>query len=127
MIASPWTLRVGMVFSNVIAFFIIVTTAAVLNAGGVTNIRSAAEAAGALRPLAGDLTFVMFALGIVGAGLLAVPVLAGSAAYCVAEAFGWPVTLEARARTPSGFTASLRPPPWWDWRWGIRRSTLSKC
>ena len=95
--------KVGMVFSNVIAFFIILTTAAVLNAGGVTNIRSAAEAAGALRPLAGDLTFVMFALGIVGTGLLAVPVLAGSAAYCVAEALGWPATLEAKAPDAVGF------------------------
>lgn len=94
---------VGMVFSNVIAFFIIVTTAAVLNAGGVTNIRSAAQAAEALRPLAGNLTFVLFALGIVGTGLLAVPVLAGSAAYCVAEAFGWPATLEAKAPDAVGF------------------------
>jgi Mn2+/Fe2+ NRAMP family transporter len=56
--------------------------------GGVTNIHSAADAAEALRPLAGDLTFVLFALGIVGTGLLAVPVLAGSAAYGVSEAFG---------------------------------------
>jgi hypothetical protein len=92
-----------MAFSNIIAFFIILTTAAVLNAGGVTNIHSAAEAAEALRPLAGELTFVMFALGIVGTGLLAVPVLAGSAAYCVAEAFGWPATLEAKAPDAVGF------------------------
>jgi natural resistance-associated macrophage protein len=94
---------VGMVFSNLIAFFIILTTAAVLHANGVTNIRSAAEAAEALRPLAGDLTFVLFALGIIGTGLLAVPVLAGSAAYCVAEAFGWPATLEAKAPDAVGF------------------------
>jgi Mn2+/Fe2+ NRAMP family transporter len=94
---------VGMAFSNIIAFFIILTTAAVLNAGGVTNIRSAAEADEALRPLAGDLTFVLFALGIVGTGLLAVPVLAGSAAYCVSEAFGWPATLEAKAPDAVGF------------------------
>ena len=92
-----------MAFSNIIAFFIILTTAAVLNAGGVTNIHSAAEAAEALRPLAGDLTFVLFALGIVGTGLLAVPVLAGSAAYGVAEAFGWPATLEAKAPDAVGF------------------------
>jgi hypothetical protein len=91
------------VFSNIIAFFIILTTAAVLNAGGVTNIHSAAEAAEALRPLAGDLTFVLFALGIIGTGLLAVPVLAGSAAYGVAEAFGWPATLEAKAPDAVGF------------------------
>ena len=94
---------VGMAFSNTIAFFIILTTAAVLNAGGVTNIHSAAEAAEALRPLAGDLTFVLFALGIVGTGLLAVPVLAGSAAYGVSEAFGWPATLEAKAPDAVGF------------------------
>src|SRR6202161_3763486 len=98
---------VGMAFSNIIAFFIILTTAAVLNAGGVTNIRSAAEAAEALRPLAGDLTFVMFALGIVGTGLLAVPVLAGSAAYCVAEEFGWPATLEAKAPAAGGVSGII--------------------
>jgi Mn2+/Fe2+ NRAMP family transporter len=94
---------VGMAFSNIIAFFIILTTAAVLNAGGVTDIHSAAEAAEALRPLAGDLTFVLFALGIIGTGLLAVPVLAGSAAYGVSEALGWPATLEAKAPDAVGF------------------------
>jgi NRAMP (natural resistance-associated macrophage protein)-like metal ion transporter len=94
---------VGMVFSNAIAFFIILTTAAVLNAGGVVDIQSAAQAAEALRPLAGDLTFALFALGIIGTGLLAVPVLAGSAAYCVSEAFGWPATLEAKAPDAVGF------------------------
>src|ERR1700693_13560 len=94
---------VGMIFSNAIAFFIILTTAAVLNAGGVTDIQSAAQAAEALRPLAGDLTFVLFALGIIGTGLLAVPVLAGSAAYGVSEALGWPATLEAKAPDAVGF------------------------
>ena len=94
---------VGMIFSNIIAFFIILTTAAVLNAGGVVDIQSAAQAAEALRPLAGDLTFALFALGIIGTGLLAVPVLAGSAAYCVSEAFGWPATLEAKAPDAVGF------------------------
>jgi NRAMP (natural resistance-associated macrophage protein)-like metal ion transporter len=94
---------VGMIFSNAIAFFIIVTTAAVLNAGGITNIQTAAQAAEALRPLAGELTFLLFALGIVGTGLLAIPVLAGSAAYGVAEAFGWPATLEAKAPDAVGF------------------------
>jgi NRAMP (natural resistance-associated macrophage protein)-like metal ion transporter len=88
---------VGMIFSNSIAFFIILTTAAVLNANGVTNIQTAAQAAEALRPLAGELTFSLFALGIIGTGLLAIPVLAGSAAYGVAEAFGWPASLEAKA------------------------------
>jgi NRAMP (natural resistance-associated macrophage protein)-like metal ion transporter len=94
---------VGMVISNLIAFFIVLTTAAVLNANNVTNIQSAAQAAEALRPLAGDLTFMLFALGIIGTGLLAIPVLAGSAAYCVAETFGWPATLEAKAPNAVGF------------------------
>jgi len=88
---------VGMILSNTIAFFIILTTASVLNANGVTNIDSATEAAEALRPLAGDFTFALFALGIIGTGLLAIPVLAGSAAYAVSEAFGWRATLEAKA------------------------------
>ena len=94
---------VGMIFSNVIAFFIILTTAAVLNAHGITNINSATQAAEALRPLAGDFTFLLFALGIIGTGMLAIPVLAGSAAYGVSEAFGWPATLEAKAPDAVGF------------------------
>jgi NRAMP (natural resistance-associated macrophage protein)-like metal ion transporter len=94
---------IGMILSNIIAFFIILTTASVLNANGVTNINSASEAANALRPLAGDFTFLLFALGIIGTGLLAVPVLAGSAAYGVAETFGWPATLEAKAPDAVGF------------------------
>src|SRR5450755_4765325 len=94
---------VGMFFSNAIAFFIILTTAAVLNAHGVTNINSASQAAEALRPLAGDLTFLLFALGIIGTGLLAIPVLAGSAAYGVSEAFGWHATLEAKVPDAVGF------------------------
>jgi NRAMP (natural resistance-associated macrophage protein)-like metal ion transporter len=93
----------GMFFSNAIAFFIILTTAAVLNAHGVTKINSATEAAEALRPLAGNFTFLLFALGIIGTGLLAIPVLAGSAAYGVAEAFGWHATLEAEAPDAIGF------------------------
>src|SRR5437764_7970284 len=94
---------VGMIFSNVIAFSIILTTAAVLNAHGVTNINSATQAAEALRPLAGDFTFILFALGIIGKGLLAISVLAGAAAYGVAEAFGWEATLEAKAPDAVGF------------------------
>ncbi len=93
----------GMILSNVIAYFIILTTAATLNAHGITDIHTAAEAAEALRPLAGDLSFLLFALGIIGTGLLAVPVLAGSAAYGVAEAFGWRSTLEARPSRAVGF------------------------
>jgi NRAMP (natural resistance-associated macrophage protein)-like metal ion transporter len=94
---------VGMTFSNLIAFSIILTTASVLNAGGVTNINSATQAAEALRPLAGSFTFFLFSLGIIGTGMLAIPVLAGSAAYGVSEAFGWPATLEARAPDAVGF------------------------
>jgi NRAMP (natural resistance-associated macrophage protein)-like metal ion transporter len=94
---------VGMIFSNAIAFFIILTTASVLNAHGITNINSATQAAEALRPLAGDATFALFAIGIIGTGLLAIPVLAGSAAYGVSEVFGWPATLEAKAPDAVGF------------------------
>jgi Mn2+/Fe2+ NRAMP family transporter len=94
---------VGMLLSNTIAFFIILTTASVLNANGVTNINSATEAANALRPLAGDFTFLLFALGIIGTGMLAIPVLAGSAAYGVAEVFGWHATLEAKLPDAVGF------------------------
>ena len=93
----------GMLLSNTVAFFIILTTAAVLNANGNTNINSATEAAEALRPLAGDFTFALFALGIIGTGLLAIPVLAGSAAYGVAEIFGWRATLEAKPDEAVGF------------------------
>lgn len=94
---------IGMFLSNGVAFFIILTTAAVLNANGITNIGSATEAAEALRPLAGGFTFVLFALGIIGTGMLAIPVLAGSAAYGVAEVFGWRATLEAKPPDAVGF------------------------
>jgi NRAMP (natural resistance-associated macrophage protein)-like metal ion transporter len=94
---------VGMVLSNVIAFFIIVTTGATLHAHGITHIGTAQQAAQALRPLAGPLAFLLFALGIVGTGLLAVPVLAGSAGYAVAECFGWEGSLELPARGAPGF------------------------
>jgi Mn2+/Fe2+ NRAMP family transporter len=87
---------VGMFFSNAIAFFIMVLGAVVLYASGVHDVRSAAQAAQALRPLAGDFAFALFAGGIIATGLLAVPVLASSAAYAVAEAFGWPEGLERR-------------------------------
>jgi Mn2+/Fe2+ NRAMP family transporter len=87
---------IGMTFSNLIAFFIILSTAATLHAAGVTDIQTSAQAAEALRPLAGDLTFFLFSLGIIGTGLLAVPVLAGSAAYAVAEAAGWRGSLNLR-------------------------------
>jgi len=94
---------VGMGLSNVIAFFIILTTATVLHTHGATNINSATQAAEALRPLAGNFTFVLFALGIIGTGMLAIPVLAGSAAYGVSEVFGWRATLEAKPDEATGF------------------------
>jgi Mn2+/Fe2+ NRAMP family transporter len=87
---------VGMGFSNLIAFFIMLSTAASLHQSGVTDIQTSAQAAEALRPLAGDFTFLLFSLGIIGTGLLAVPVLAGSAAYAVAEAVGWHGSLSLR-------------------------------
>ncbi len=80
---------VGMGFSHFTALSIVVATAATLNAHGVTDITSAAQAANALRPIAGDMAFALFAIGLIGTGLLAVPVLAGSAAYAVSETFGW--------------------------------------
>ncbi len=80
---------IGMGFSNLVAFFIIVTTAVTLNAKGVTNIETSAQAAAALRPIAGEFAFLLFSLGIIGTGLLAIPVLAGSAAYAVAGTFRW--------------------------------------
>jgi Mn2+/Fe2+ NRAMP family transporter len=79
----------GMGFSNLVAFFIMLTTAVTLGAHGITDIQSSAQAAQALRPVAGEFAFILFALGIIGTGMLAVPVLAGSAAYAVTESFRW--------------------------------------
>ncbi|RAK61641.1 divalent metal cation transporter [Phenylobacterium hankyongense] len=93
----------GMGLSNLVALFIILTTAATLHAHGVTNIQTSAQAAEALRPIAGQMTFLLFALGIVGTGLLAVPVLAGSAAYAVGEAFGWHVGLARKPHRAKAF------------------------
>ena len=80
---------IGMFVSNLVTFFIIITASSTLAAKGITEITSAAQVAESLRPLAGNFASLLFALGIVGTGLLAVPVLAGSAAYAIAEAFGW--------------------------------------
>jgi Mn2+/Fe2+ NRAMP family transporter len=98
---------VGMVFSNAVAFFVMLTAALVLHAHGTTDIQSAAQAATALRPLAGDFAFVLFSTGIIATGLLAVPVLASSGAYAVAEAFGWPDGLERTWREAKGFYAII--------------------
>jgi NRAMP (natural resistance-associated macrophage protein)-like metal ion transporter len=87
---------VGMIFSNLVAIFIVWAAAATLHANGVTSIDTASQAAEALRPVAGRFAFLLFALGIIGTGLLAVPVLAGSAAYAVSEMVGRPASLDSR-------------------------------
>ncbi len=93
---------VGMFFSNIVAVFIVITTAATLHAHGITDIQTSSQAAQALRPIAGPFVFLVFALGIIGTGLLAVPVLAGSAAFAVGEAFGWHVGLALKlGRAPT--------------------------
>jgi NRAMP (natural resistance-associated macrophage protein)-like metal ion transporter len=98
---------IGMAISNVIAFFIILDTAASLHLHGMTEIQSATQAAEALRPLAGQLSFLLFSLGIVGTGLLAVPILAGSAAYALAEALKWPTGLDRPLDKAWGFYGIL--------------------
>ncbi len=98
---------VGMVFSNVIAICIVIATAVTLNEHGVTNIQTSAQAAEALRPVAGEFAFVLFALGIVGTGLLAVPVLSGSAAYAVSEVLGWKSGLSHDFHEARGFYAII--------------------
>lgn len=86
----------GMVLSNLIMFFIILTTAATLHRAGVTDITSAAQAAAALKPLTSNFAFLLFSLGIIGTGLIGVPILAGSASFAMAEVFGWKEGLEKR-------------------------------
>jgi Mn2+/Fe2+ NRAMP family transporter len=98
---------VGMGFSNLVALSILVTTAATLNVHGVTDIQTSAQAAEALRPIAGQFAALIFTLGIVGTGLLAVPVLAGSAAYAVGEARQWPMGLARRPKEAQAFYAAL--------------------
>ena len=97
----------GMIFSNVIALCIVVATAVTLNMHGITNIQTSSQAAEALRPVAGEFAFAIFALGIIGTGLLAVPVLAGSAAYAVSEAFGWKSGLSRGFHEARGFYAII--------------------
>jgi NRAMP (natural resistance-associated macrophage protein)-like metal ion transporter len=98
---------IGMGFSNLVALFIIISTAATLHAAGVTDIQTSAQAAEALRPLAGNSAFLLFSLGIIGTGLLAVPVLAGSAAYAVAEAFEWRSGLDLKLLEAREFYAII--------------------
>ena len=98
---------IGMGISNLIAFFIILTSAVTLHAHGKTDIQSATQAAEALRPVAGDFAFALFTVGIIGTGLLAVPVLAGSAAYAVSGVFGWSASLERQALQAKRFYGVL--------------------
>jgi NRAMP (natural resistance-associated macrophage protein)-like metal ion transporter len=94
---------IGMGFSNLVAFFIMLTAAVTLHLHGITDIQTSTQAAQALRPLAGDFAFALFSAGIVGTGLLAVPILAGSAAYAVAEAFKWRIGLGLQLLQARGF------------------------
>lgn len=93
----------GMLVSNLVMFFIIATCAATLYASGITNIATAADAAAALRPLAGDFAFYLFAIGIIGTGLIAIPVLAASASYAISESFGWKTGLNRKLKQASSF------------------------
>jgi NRAMP (natural resistance-associated macrophage protein)-like metal ion transporter len=97
----------GMAYSNLVSFFIIVSTAATLHAHGVTNIETSSQAAEALRPIAGVFTFALFAGGIIGIGLLAVPVLAGAGAYAVGEALQWTTGLDRKPRDAAAFYATI--------------------
>jgi len=97
----------GMGFSNLIALFIIISCAATLHRNGITDIATSAQAAEALRPLAGDAAFLLFSLGIIGTGMLAVPVLAGSAAYAVAETFEWKTGLDLKLLEAREFYAII--------------------
>ncbi|WP_332860244.1 divalent metal cation transporter [Janthinobacterium svalbardensis] len=98
---------IGMGFSNLVAFFIMLTTAVTLGAQGITHIDTSAQAASALRPIAGEFAFALFSLGIIGTGLLAIPVLAGSAAYAMAGAFHWKNSLELAPKAAKKFYAII--------------------
>jgi NRAMP (natural resistance-associated macrophage protein)-like metal ion transporter len=98
---------IGMAFSNAVALAIMITTAATLHGAGITDIDSSSQAAEALRPVAGPFAFALFALGIIGTGLLAVPVLAGSAAYALGEARKWPIGLARKPKNAKAFYAAV--------------------
>jgi Mn2+/Fe2+ NRAMP family transporter len=102
-----WDTWSGMFYSDLVAFFIILATAVTLHTAGVTNIQTAAQAASALRPLAGEFAFLFFTVGIVGVGLLAVPVLAGSGAYALADSMGWRYGLGRKLSDAPGFYAVI--------------------
>lgn len=98
---------IGMALSNIVGLAIMITTAATLNAHGITNIESSSQAAQALQPVAGKFAFLVFTLGIIGTGLLAVPVLSGSAAYALGEAMGWPIGLDREPGRARAFYATI--------------------
>lgn len=98
-----WDTWSGMLYSDTTAYFIILATAVTLHVAGVKDIDTAAQAANALRPLAGSFAYTLFALGILGVGLIGVPVLAGSAGYALSEAMGWKSGLERKASDARGF------------------------
>jgi NRAMP (natural resistance-associated macrophage protein)-like metal ion transporter len=100
---AAWDTNIGMFFCNVVFYFVILASAATLHASGKTDIQSATDAAQALKPVAGSAATLLFAVGIIGAGLLAVPVLTGSGAYAVAETFGWTCSLDAKPRDAKHF------------------------
>jgi Mn2+/Fe2+ NRAMP family transporter len=102
-----WDTWSGMFVSDLAAFFIILATAVTLHVSGTNDIQTAAQAASALRPLAGEFAFLLFAIGILGVGLIGVPVLAGSAAYALAEAMGWKSGLERSPKNARGFYAVI--------------------
>jgi NRAMP (natural resistance-associated macrophage protein)-like metal ion transporter len=102
-----WDTYIGMAYSNIVAFFVILATAVTLNTHGITNIQTAADAARALKPVAGDLAALLFALGIIGTGFLAIPTMAGSAAFALAEAMGWKEGLENRLGDARAFYAII--------------------
>ena len=102
-----WDTYIGMGFSNLVAFFIILSAAATLHQAGINDIQTSAQAAEALRPLAGDFAFLLFSLGIIGTGMLAVPVLAGSAAYAVVESFDWGSGLDKKLHEAKEFYAII--------------------
>ena len=97
----------GMALSNIVALAIIITTAATLHAHGITNIATSSQAAQALKPIAGPFAFAIFAIGIIGTGMLSIPVMADSAAYAMGEAFQWPVGLAMKAKRAKAFYGTI--------------------
>ena len=104
---ASWDVNIGMLFCNIVFYFVILASAATLYTAGKTDIQSATDAAEALRPLAGNVATVLFALGLIGAGFLAVPVLTGSSAYAVCESLGWKHGLDKKPRHAKHFYAVI--------------------